>query len=205
MVRKETIPDFDSWLSELPGKLLRYPAPHIQLFIASLCERQQTNYAAFAQHENWGDPTLLREAGDILWNVNESLSGSYVKAIAKALARATPDTEDFDSPLALAALEAASSLQEGLEFLADPDPQRGVNVCALVREAIYLTVERTSASPTAFAALLKTAELEVQELLQQESDLYILSQFHELTSKFVERFRQCATPTGRSNLGLQIQ
>jgi uncharacterized protein YjaG (DUF416 family) len=205
MVSKESIPDFDSWLSELPDKLLRYPAPHIRLFIASCCERQQTNYAAFAQHVNWGEPTLLREAGDILWDVNQSLSDSYLRAIAKALTRATPDTEEFDSPLAPAAQEAAICLQEGLEFLSDPDPQRGVTVCALVRDAIYLTVERSTGSAPAFAAFLKTAELEVQELLQQESDLYILSQFRELTTKFIERFRQCATPQGRSNLGLQIQ
>jgi uncharacterized protein YjaG (DUF416 family) len=204
MVSKERIPDFDSWLSELPDRLLRYPAPHIQLFIASCCERQQTNYAAFAQHVNWGDPTLLREAGNILWAVHDSLSNSYVRAIAKALARATPSTEEFDSPLTPAAQEAAASLQQGLEFLTDPDPLRGVTVCALVRDAIYLTVERTTASSSDFAGFLKTAELEIQELLQQESDLYILSQFHELTTKFVDRFRQCAAPQGRSNLGLQI-
>jgi len=205
MVSKETIPDFDSWLSELPNRLVPFPAPHIRLFIASCCERQQTNYAAFCQHVNWGDPYLLREAGDILWNVNQSLSQSYLRAIAKALTKATPDTDEFDSPLAPAAQEAAVSLQEGLEFLTDADPQRGVTVCALVRDAIYLTVERSAASTTDFAAFLKTAELEVQELLQQESDLYILSQFRELTSKFVDRFRQCAAPDGRSNLGLQIQ
>lgn len=203
MVSKERIPDFDSWLSELPDRLLRYPAPHIQLFIASCCERQQSNYAAFAQHANWGDPTLLREAGDILWAVHDSLSGSYVRAIAKALARATPSDDEFDSPLTTAAQEAAASLQQGLEFLTDPDPQRGVTVCELVRDAIYLTVERSTSS-SAFAGFLRTAELEIQELLQQESDLYILSQFNELTSKFIERFRQCAAPQGRSNLGLQI-
>ncbi|HKO18598.1 MAG TPA: DUF416 family protein [Acidobacteriaceae bacterium] len=205
MVSKERIPDFDSWLSELPDRLLRYPAPHIQLFIASCCERQQSNYAAFAQHVHWGDPTLLREAGNILWAVHESLSDSYVRAIAKALVRATPAADEFDSPLTPAAQEAAASLQQGLEFLTDPDPQRGVTVCALVRDAIYLTVERSATSSTAFAAFLKTAELEIQELLQQESDLYILSQFHELTTKFIDRFRQCASPQGRSNLGLHIQ
>jgi uncharacterized protein YjaG (DUF416 family) len=204
MVRKESIPDFDSWLSTLPDRLEGYPAPHIRLFIASCCERQQTNYAAFADHVGWGDPTLLREAGDILWDVNQSLSDSYLRAITRALARATPSTDEFNSPLAPAAQEAAVSLQEGLDFLTDPDPQHGVTVCALVRDAIYLTVERSSA-PSDFAAFLKTAELEVQELLQQESDLYILSQFRELTTKFVERFRQCAAPQGRSNLGLQIQ
>jgi len=203
MVRKESIPDFDSWLSTLPDRLESYPAPHVRLFIASCCERQQTNYAAFAEDVGWGEPTLLREAGDILWDVNHSLSGSYLRAITKALTRATPSTVDFDSPLAPAAQEAAVSLQEGLEFLTDPDPNRGVTVCALVRDAIYLTVER-SAAPTDFAAFLKTSELEVQELLQQESDLYILSQFRELTCTFVERFRQCAAPYGRSNLGLQI-
>ena len=204
MVSKETIPDFDSWLSQLPNRLVRYPAPHIRLFIASCCERQQTNYAAFAETEHWGDPQLLREAGDILWDVNQSLSDTYLRAIARALARATPSTDDFDSPLAPAAQEAAVSLQEGLEFLSDADPLRGVTVCCLVRDAIYLTVERTAAASTEFAAFLKTAELEVQELLQQESDLYILSQFRELTTKFVERFRQCAAPQGRSNLGLEI-
>lgn len=204
MVSKERIPDFDSWLCELPDRLLRYPAPHIQLFIASCCERQQTNYAAFAQHANWGDPTLLREAGNILWAVHDSLSASYVRAIARALARATPSAEEFDSPLTPAAQEAAASLQQGLEFLSDPDPQRGVNVCALVRDAIYLTVERSNGYASNFAGFLRTAELEIQELLQQESDLYILSQFNELTTKFIERFRQCAAPLGRSNLGLQI-
>ena len=123
MVRKESIPDFDSWLSTLPDRLEGYPAPHIRLFIASCCERQQTNYAAFAEHVGWGDPTLLREAGDILWDVNQSLSDSYLRAIARALARATPSTDEFDSPLAPAAQEAAVSLQEGLDFLTDPDPQ----------------------------------------------------------------------------------
>jgi uncharacterized protein YjaG (DUF416 family) len=206
MVRKESIPDFDSWLSALPDRLDRYPAPHVRLFIASCCERQQTNYAAFAEDANWGDPTLLREAGDILWDVNQSLSGSYLSAIARALGRVTPSTDEFDSPLAPAAQEAAVCLQEGIEFLTDPDPQRGVTVCALVRDAIYLTIERSSSGLTSdFAAFLRTSELEVQELLQQESDLYILSQFRELTTKFIERFRQCAAPQGRSNLGLQIQ
>jgi uncharacterized protein YjaG (DUF416 family) len=204
MVRKESIPDFDSWLSTLPDRLESYSAPHVRLFIASCCERQQTNYAAFSEDAGWGEPTLLREAGDILWDVNHSLSGSYLRAITKALSRATPSAEDFDSLLTPAAQDAAVSLQEGLEFLTDPDPNRGVTVCGLVRDAIYLTVER-SAAPTDFAAFLKTSELEVQELLQQESDLYILAQFRELTSKFVERFRQCAAPQGRSNLGLQIQ
>src|SRR5437868_9375894 len=136
MVSKERIPDFDSWLSELPDKLLPYRAAQIRLFIASCCERQQTNYLAFAEDTNWGDPILLREAGDILWTVNDSLPESYLKAITKALARATPDAEDFDSPLAPAALDAAASLQEGLEFITDPDPQHCIRVCSLIRDTI---------------------------------------------------------------------
>jgi uncharacterized protein YjaG (DUF416 family) len=204
MVRKESIPDFDSWLSALPGKLVRYPAPHIQLFIASCCERQQTNYAAFAEDARWGDPTLLREAGEILWGVNDSLSDTYLKAIARAIAKATPDTEEFHSPLTAAALDAAVSLREGLEFITDPDPRHCINVCTLIRDTIYMTLEQDGLSPatSGFAELLRLAELEIRELLQQESDLQVLAEVDDLDPTFVTSFRLSAAPDGKSNLGI---
>jgi len=169
MLQYRAIIDFDSWLSELPDLLLRYHAPRIRLFIASCCERQQRNYAAFSKEVNWGDPTVLREAGNILWRLDEMPANSYLNAILRELEKVTPDTDDFSSALTSAALDAASSLGEAIGYLIDGDNSHCVTICTLIRDTIYMYLEQGDS--------LTTSERALQELAKQQADLKLWRNF----------------------------
>jgi hypothetical protein len=203
---KDSILILDHWLDELPERLQELDSPHIRLYIASCCERTQANYAAFARETGWGDPILMREAGDILWRLDESFSDSYLSAFLNRLKNVIPDTEDFSSDFTSAALDSAVSMLEGIEFLIDANPKHATTICGLVRDTIQMAAGPSHDGPaeTGFESIFHAVDLEVEELKRQQADLQTLREVLDLTPQFVAHFRRCAIPNGRSNLGLQI-
>ena len=192
MVPKGSTIDFDPWLSELPEILLAYDISRVRLFMASCCERQQANYTAFSTEVNWGDSIVLREAGDTLWRLAETPSTPYLNAIIRQLQKVTPDTEDFSSDLTSAALDAAVSMQEAMEYLIDSDTAHCVTICSMVRDTIRMYLEQES--------FLSISELEIRELSKQQADLRTLAELPEFTPSVVDLFRRCSIPNGKSNL-----
>lgn len=63
---QEMIPQFFE-LDSLKEELKQLPHLHRVAFAASICERMLPMYSKFAQMENWGRPSLLREALDEVW------------------------------------------------------------------------------------------------------------------------------------------
>jgi len=141
-----------------------------------------------------GHPVVLQEARDILWRLNETPSTTYLNSIQAQLKNATPDTEDFSSALTSAALDAAISLQEAIEYLIDGNTAHCITICGLIRDTIQMYLEQEN--------LLTVAELEIKELDKQRADLETLAEIPELTPNLVGLFRRCSIHNGKGNLDL---
>ena len=195
---------FDEWLSDLPYRLRELDSTRVRLFIASCCEREQGNYAAFSLETHWGDPALLREAGNALWRLHQPDSAPYVRALARQLHEVTPDTENFRSLLTSAALDAAISLQEALEYLLDDNVAHCISICSLIRDTIEMYIEKKSDAPppASVYSLFSSVELITDEINKQVADLRTLKELNEITPALADLFRRCATIGGKTNLGL---
>jgi len=112
-------------------------------FALSCSERLYPNYLAFKRETGWGNPSALRKALDIAW---ASLDRAAPSATTIAIAReqvlaAEPETEDFDTVLVSAALDAAVSADLILRFLEEGKPERVVEIASLCRDTVDMFVQ----------------------------------------------------------------
>jgi uncharacterized protein YjaG (DUF416 family) len=83
------------------------------------CERMVSALNKFAKETGF-DSSVYREHLDDAWrNLDQGTSSSDYGEAAKQCLDHAPDTEDFIRPLMSAALNAALSVAETMEFLAD--------------------------------------------------------------------------------------
>lgn len=201
--------DFEDWLAYLRQGLSAVGYFHCLVFAASCCERQIGNYCAFARDTLWGKPESLREALDFIWHacsltqqVNREQAVRWM-TIAEELA---PDTEHFNSRFTSAAMDAANSIAETLNYAIDKEVGHLVTVCSLNRDTIDLFIQHRDeldySDPT-FERRIATDKLTVTELYKQQSDYMLLKSTKTLTDEFVKKFRANATDSGKSNLGMQ--
>src|SRR5262249_32893673 len=150
---------FDAWLRQLPTKIQELSFVGTLAFATSCCERAVPNYRAFSRAENWGDPKLLTDALEFLWLcVMKGRSAGLteqVTSLVKAVEIVTPETESFKSGLTSAALDAASSIAEALEFSADAATEHIVTICSLSRDTIDLFIQQRDDVHTAGPELLQ--------------------------------------------------
>lgn len=178
-------------------------------FAASCCERSLPNYEAFSTEQRWGDARILREALDLVWRLITKSTpaelNSHSSSLLKALDAVTPDTENFKSNLTSAALDAATSLAEALDYVREGTVDHIVTISSLARDTIYLFVqyqEKADHSDKGFEERITNHPLMVGELTKQQTDVSTLESTQALLPEFLERFRQNATDAGRSNLGI---
>jgi len=200
---------FDEWLSHLREKLPSFDFSRNLVFAASCCERSLPNYKAFAKEVHWGDPKVLTEALELVWRLvtikNPADMHSFTNSLLKALDAVTPDTEDdFKSILTSAALDAASSLAEALNYVLDGNIKHIESIASLMRDSIDLFVQyrdKPDYSEKNFEEKIAHDPLMIAELQKQQMDIKALESIQDLTPDFVAFFRQNAMITGKSNLG----
>jgi uncharacterized protein YjaG (DUF416 family) len=176
-------------------------------FLLSCAERLFPNYVAFFNRHGWGDPTALREALDLGW---KALSGSQIgeREIQEGLHRceaATPDTEEFGSPLGSAALDAAVSCALVLELLLQNRPEKVLEGASLARDSVDMYVqdsEGMDADDPLREQRIIGHPLMQEELARQKRDLALLQQTDWSRNDACEDLRRQWRQPPVSNLGL---
>lgn len=205
---KKTTVNFDDWLILLKKKSQQLGYTPSLAFAASCCERSLPNYDAFSRQERWGDSKILKEALDLVWwhvVTRNPSNKSQVEPLSKAIDAVTPDTENFESPLTSAALDAANSVAEALDYTLDRNVDRIVTISSLARDTIDLFVQRRDSldsSRSDFEGKIASDPLMIAELEKQQLDITILESGQNLTPEFWRLFRQRTAHAGRSNLGI---
>jgi uncharacterized protein YjaG (DUF416 family) len=181
-------------------------APHHQTaFAASCCERLLPNYQAFAVMEGWGDPPLLDQALNAVWQFLDgtSLPEERVHALIAAIDQVTPDMDDYTSFFAGAALSAVSAVVYTLESCLTADAEKTALVGRVAIETIDLYLDIVNdpivgahqADP-ALDRWLEQAPLMLAEITYQQETIAHLQAHPTLDSAFLQRLRQSAQRQG---------
>jgi uncharacterized protein YjaG (DUF416 family) len=192
---------FIEWLAKLPDLLISLGMQKTILFLVACCERQFGNYAQFNQETGWGDPQVLCEGLQSLRNCASAVEVASIKSIRQAIERVTPSTEDFKSVYTSAALDAATSLLESLDYCVDGNVSHCVQVACLCRDSIYMFVQRREGYDYSDADEVKiyADPLMVRELQAQQIDLERIKSSSNLSS-LVPLGRHGCDPDGGSLL-----
>jgi len=202
------ITHFSEWFEVLKVRLSVLTPAKSLVFAASCCERLLPNYKAFARQASWGNADGLTQALNLMWQLAETDCKAADSTIQEALAvcdAAAPDTEQFGLPLTSAALDAANSIAEALEFVQDGNVDHLVTVSSLSRDSIDLYLQRRdhlSYPDDKLEEKLALDPLMIAEIRKQQHDLQVLESGQRLTADFLASFRKDSLIAGRSNLGI---
>lgn len=134
--------DFDDYLEGLTDALRQLPQACQLAYALSCCERHFKEYLDFHNEENWGNPTWLREAIDTGWKL---ASGGNVYPLRETLLAdcmsVIPDSDEFSTPLAGYAQDAAIMIVHIVEFIIKNDVKYLVMIAVLARDLIDAKVQ----------------------------------------------------------------
>lgn len=87
------------------------------------CERLYPNYVYFSQNYDFGNPIVLREAIDYIYDnlFEQNPDKSKIQFLVQKVEENTPDTEDFSVIFVSSALDACTSILDSLDFLIHRD------------------------------------------------------------------------------------
>jgi uncharacterized protein YjaG (DUF416 family) len=117
---------------------------HKQAAFAYLtCERLYPNYVYFSQNYDFGDPAVLREALDYIYNhlFEQDPDKNKIGAIIQKVEENTPDTEDFSAIFVSSALDACTSILDSLDFLIDKDFSKIQSISAYGTDTIEMYIQ----------------------------------------------------------------
>lgn len=161
--------------------LLTKLAPQQRLAFSLSCgERLYPNYVAFAAEQGWGEPSALRSALDLVWDVilDQPHSQADVRELKKRVEEAEPDTEDFGTILGSSALDAAATAGLVLVLLEADDPDVAVEIASLARDSVDMyiqVIEHLDPSDTELERKILRHPLMQAELRRQREDVRQLS------------------------------
>lgn len=206
------IPDFFE-LDSLREELKQLPHLHRVAFAASICERMLPMYSKFAQMENWGRPSLLREALDEVWLIlqGKPIDLSKIRQLIQDMdgENVWPDSESDDFCDADYLFEAQFTVSAIYSTLTDILTSDFKYVMGVVDEARFYTIEgfisqrdklyevknrNDTLEPIANDPLAK------QELAKEMEDLQKLKNAETLSPELVEWLR--TTSAGKSLIPL---
>ena len=130
--------------ARLRRRLEALPPFAVLAFALSCAERLLPNYEAFVRQAGWGDPAVLRAALDAAW---EALAGRPAADDLRSLARrceaVTPDSEDFETPLVSAALDAGVAATLVLDLVATANPATAAQVASLAHDSVDMHIQES--------------------------------------------------------------
>jgi uncharacterized protein YjaG (DUF416 family) len=180
-------------------------------FAAALLERMIPNYQMFAQAAEFGDPQLLRNQLDLIW---QRLAQGQVKinfaVQLEKLELEIPDVDDFDFFGVHPALDTCMALGSLLQGIQDKDSETISNVSLLSTSSVsyYLGLLLAQEHPDQDNIVIQEQDIEDHPLMQWE----IATQqelFNALTAAkenpdTCQLLKQLALSEGMSNLGIEI-
>ena len=174
------------------------------VFAASCCERLLPFYFAFSKVEKWGNPTLLQNALDKIWEIakTEQFSSDEITTIAQFCEASIPDSEDFKSSYTGLAQNASIAVCATLDFCTSIEVQILVNVARTSYEAVesYLQIVNdpildVHGVDSRFDKWIETAPMLLAEIKHQLEELKLLSET-ELDNTVIEKIRFKSSRSG---------
>jgi uncharacterized protein YjaG (DUF416 family) len=159
------------------------------------CERMVPALNKFAKETGF-DSSVYREHLDDAWRNQDTSSSDYGEAAKQCLDHA-PDSEHFIHPLMSAALNAALSVVETMEFLADNDVNHLVEVAVLARVTAASYAQLMVATPPHslnYDEVMKHPFVQ-HELQQQADDLEFLEALPADTLAMIPLIKERAART----------
>lgn len=153
---------------------------HKAVFGASCCERLVPNYERFASDVRWGDSSVLRRSLNVVWSAIEEntpldlIDATSTNKLIDLCESVTPDTEDFTSRFTSAALDAATSVVELLQFSVDRSLHHIADISTLSFDSVDMYVQGLldiDYSASDFESRIRAHPLMVKEVTKQMSDL----------------------------------
>lgn len=110
---------------KLLEELAALPQRHRAAFAVACAERLMPLYHWFQEVELWGDRRALESGIELVWSWIDTgkPSNAEIADAVRCCENAAPNTEDFSSPLASRALDAAAAVALALEVCASPLPE----------------------------------------------------------------------------------
>ena len=133
---EDLLQDIDGYLVIL-GAILKTWSPRQRIaFAAALAERWLPAYRQFAAEEDWGDPDLLQEILEAVWDHvrGKAISPAKVAEYRKAVVKNCPDMDEFD---AWQALCACQMLDQTLDCCSRTDPNEVIDLVKKAACAAY--------------------------------------------------------------------
>jgi len=120
-------------------QLAMLPQRHRAAYAMACAERLIPLYRWFQEVESWGDQTVLERGIELGWTWirGEHPQDAEIADAVRACEDVTPDTEDFDSPLASRALDAASAVAQALEVCISPLPETAADAGEIAWECAF--------------------------------------------------------------------
>lgn len=121
------------------ASLTGLPPQKLMAFALASAERLIPLYKWFQQVEAWGNVRALEEGIEIGWHrvKGEDIADAEFASAILACEEATPDTDDFESPLASRALDAASAVSQALETCSNPTPRDAAAAAEIAWECAF--------------------------------------------------------------------
>jgi uncharacterized protein YjaG (DUF416 family) len=189
----------------LEHEISRLPRLHRVAFAAACCERLLPNYAAFVRQVHWGDPGSLRSALDYIWSAvaGGSADRDEIYRLIKQCDAVIPDTEDFETSLVSAALDAGTAVAGTLRALLDGDPKHVVEVASYCRDTVHMYIQERDDldyRDPLFDTKIERDPLMKRELERQSAILSTLANNPVLDNRVVKWMRDESLDRGRSNI-----
>lgn len=177
-------------------------------FAATCCERLVPNYQAFSVVHKWGDPSLLFEALEFVWNVLKTGIPSPVEAnrLLSTIESITPEPENFQSIYVMQALMAIQGVSDLLNYMLSQDKEYVLNVMTLASDAIYQFIQDVMFPMDVFAipsnktnelyTWAYTAPILITELADQRKTVETLLEQRPQSADFLNELRQKAQSSG---------
>ena len=110
------------------------------------CKRLYPNYAYFSRIYGFGNPEVLGEAMDYLYDnlFNEKIDKIKVADLAKKIESNMPQPADYDTILASSALDACTAIIESTSFFSDNQPLRLENISTMATDTVAMYIHDTN-------------------------------------------------------------
>lgn len=134
----------DKYREQIKKDLIRLPKEGVLLFAALICERLYPNYIYFYKTFSWGNPKVLGETIDVIFQSffrKELFERNEIMALIEEVDFVTPNTEDFPSIYVSFALDACTSIHSTLNYILDGDVEHVVDVATYARDTVDMFIQ----------------------------------------------------------------
>lgn len=180
-------------------------------FSAALLERMLPNYKMFSQAADFGDPALLRNQLDLIW---QRLSQGQVKinfaVQLEKLEEVIPDIEAFDFFGVHSALDTCMALGSLLQGIQDNDDETIGNVHLLSQSSVsyYVSLILAQEQSDQDEIIIKEQEIEDHPLMQWEiatqQELFNALNRAKENADTCKKLKQLALSERISSLGIEL-